>query len=193
MTRNRKPPSSYSQEVHSLIPKPAKKRQAKRPAEESVGSGDTPQPSTPYGRYLTAMETTDCLQMQEAFLEIFASDQPLPDEMRNRLAIAFEYLCAGVADPLLAPVKRRGGREEPLAKHMQKAAIRYLRWCEDKRFVANAYGVSIRTIERWIEEWRDKPIPPFADGFPDEERKYRIIEKAGEAYKRKFQRARRTK
>lgn len=111
--------------------------------------------------------------MQRAILDALQSDGPLPDEMRLHLAFAFEYLCAGIAPDLLTPVKRPGGREEPIAKHMQAAAIRYLRWVEEGRIqdshptstVATAYSVATRTVRNWQNAWCDLPTPGIHEEY----------------------------
>lgn len=105
--------------------------------------------------------------MQAAMLDLLQSGEPLPDEMRLHLALAFEYLCAGVAFDLLTPIKRPGGREPPIAKLAQEDGIRYLRWCVDGRIadaaavstVATAYQVSTATIRNWRSAWADRPTP----------------------------------
>lgn len=111
--------------------------------------------------------------MQRAILDALRADGPLPEEIRTDLAFAFEETCAGIASDLLQPVKRRGGRERPIAKHMQAAAIRYLRWVEDGRInddkptstVADAFGVNARTVRNWKEAWRDSSTPSIDDEF----------------------------
>jgi hypothetical protein len=111
--------------------------------------------------------------MQRAMLDALQSDGPLPDEMRLHLAFSFEHLCAGIASNLLTPVKRPGGRENPIAKHMQAAAIRYLRWVEGGLIqdnhptssVAKAYSVETRTVRNWQNAWRDLPTPGIHEEY----------------------------
>ncbi len=106
-------------------------------------------------------------EMQAAMLEALQSGAPLPEEMRLHLLFGFEHLCAGVEFDLFTPVKRPGGREPPILKKTQDAAIRYLRWCEDGRIkdlspnssVGSAYGVSTRTVANWRKAWGEKPLP----------------------------------
>ena len=128
---------------------------------------------TPDGKY-----TPDALnEMQQAILDVLRSDDPLPDEMRRDLAFAFEYLCAGITYDLLTPIKRPGGRKPPIGKHMQEAAIRYLRWVEDGRIsdprpiatVAQAYQVEERTVRNWRDAWRERPTPSLDDAFGHEQ------------------------
>ncbi len=105
--------------------------------------------------------------MQRAILYALRADGPLPEEIRMDLAFAFEEICAGIFSDLLTPVKRGGGRERPIAKHMQADAIRYLRWVEDGRIqdrsptktVAEAYEVGERTVRNWQTAWGDIPTP----------------------------------
>ena len=124
---------------------------------------------TPDGKY-----SSDALsKMQLAFRDALRGDGQLPDEMRQELAFAFEYLCAGIAVDLLLPVKRPGGREAPIAKHMQEAAIRYLRWVEDGRIVdakliatvAQSFDVDQRTVRNWRTSWRDRPTPGLYEEY----------------------------
>jgi hypothetical protein len=115
--------------------------------------------------------------MQRAILDALRADGPIPGEIRDHLAFAFEDICAGIESDLLSPVKRGGGRERPIAKHMQAAAIRYLRWVadgriEDKRAtatVAEAYGVTDRTVRGWNKAWRELPTPGLAEEFGADE------------------------
>lgn len=111
--------------------------------------------------------------MQRAILDALRADGQLPGEIRNHLAFAFEEVCTGIESDLLSPVKRGGGRERPIAKHMQAAGIRYLRWVEDGRIederptatVASAYGVTDRTVRFWKSAWRTLPTPGLCDEF----------------------------
>lgn len=116
-------------------------------------------------------------EMQRAILDALRSTEPLDGEMRRDLAFAFEYLCAGIAADLLTPTKRPGGREPPIAKKMQEAAIRYLRWVEDGRIadanpvatVARSYKVEARTVRNWRAQWQGKPAPSLYDDYgPDQ-------------------------
>lgn len=114
-------------------------------------------------------------EMQLAILEALRSGEPLPDEMRLHLTLAFEYLCAGVAFDLITPVKRPGGRQPPIARHLQAAAIRYLRWVEDGRIddqapvstIAAAYGVSTRAVGYWKSQWKGQGTPPVYQPWVD--------------------------
>lgn len=123
--------------------------------------------------------------MQRAILDALRADGPIPGEIRDHLAFAFEEICAGIKSDLLSPVKRGSGRERPIAKHMQAAAIRYLRWVEDGRIddkrptatVAEAYGVSKRTVQNWQIAWDDLPTPGIHDELgADEERDRELAE-----------------
>lgn len=112
-------------------------------------------------------------KMQHAMLDALRGDDPLPEEMRMHLAFALEDVCEGFISDLLQPVKRGGGRERPIAKHMQEAAIRYLRWVEDGRIpdkrptatVAEAFDVTTRTVRGWKTAWSDSPTPEVHDEF----------------------------
>ena len=144
-------------------------------------------------RYSSIAESTpaEVLAMQRAMLDALRATDPLPTEMRQHLAIAFEYLCEGIAFDLLTPIKRRGGREPPIAKHAQEAAIRYLRWCNDGRIadaspvneVANAYAVSTRTVCNWCRAWEGKPTPPLFEEWGAEQ-VTAFMKAAGKAYRR---------
>lgn len=111
--------------------------------------------------------------MQRAILNALRADGPIPSEIRDHLAFAFEEICAGIKSDLLSPVKRGGGRERPIAKHMQAAAIRYLRWVEEGRIqdkrptatVAEAYDVTDSAVRGWKRAWRTLPTPGIADEF----------------------------
>jgi hypothetical protein len=114
--------------------------------------------------------------MQRAILAALKSEAALPVEIRAHLAIAFEELCAGIASDLLTPLKHAGGRERPIAKHLQADAVRYLRWVEDGRIddpaptktVAAAYGVDARTARNWQRVWHNQPTPPLFEEYgPD--------------------------
>jgi hypothetical protein len=122
--------------------------------------------------------TPDAIKsMQLAILDALRADGPLPGEIRDHLAFAFEEICAGIESDLLTPVKRAGGRERPIAKHMQSGAIRYLRWVEDGLIsdkhptatVAGAYGVTDRTVRGWNKAWRGMPTPEISEEFGAEE------------------------
>ncbi|MDO9093999.1 MAG: hypothetical protein Q8R98_17725 [Rubrivivax sp.] len=124
---------------------------------------------TPDGEY-----TPEALEeMQAAMLDALRAEGPLPDEMRLHLGFAFEYVCAGLADQLLTPIKRPGGREAPIAKSAQQGAIRYLRWCEDGRIedsspvrtVAQAFDVVERVVRRWRAAWKDRETPALHEDF----------------------------
>jgi transposase-like protein len=135
-----------------------------------------------YRRYLAARclpardgaDTREALQgMQAAVLDALRAGEPLPDEMRLHLAFALENVCAGIADPLLSPISKPGGREAPIAKACQEGAIRYLRWCEDGRIhdpapvatVAKAFDVVERAITGWRRAWRDRETPKLSEAF----------------------------
>ncbi len=156
--------------------------------------------SSAYRRYVDARclptldgaYAADALQaMQTAILDALRGDGPLPGEMRLHLALAFEYLCAGVSFDLLTPITRPGGREPPIAKHTQQDGIRYLRWCDDGRItdpapastVATAYGVSTATVGNWRRAWADRPTPPlFEDYGADQVTDFMRV--SGKAYQR---------
>lgn len=133
-----------------------------------------------YARYLNArfeIEQTQqgeytpgaLKEMQAAMLDALQSSDPLPEEMRLHLCFGLEHLCAGVAFDLFTPVKRPGGREPPILKKTQEAAIRYLHWCKDGRIndksptstVGTAYGVNTRTVSNWLKAWGERPTPPL--------------------------------
>jgi hypothetical protein len=108
--------------------------------------------------------------MQRAIRDALRSGEPLPGEIRGDLAHAFEELCAGSRPELLAPVPHPGGRQRPIAKALQAAAIRYLRWVAEGRIddprpiatVVKAYGVTRRTVHGWVRAWKAEPTPPLA-------------------------------
>lgn len=129
--------------------------------------------------------------MQRAILNALQADGPIPGEIRAHLAFAFEEVCAGIESDLLSPVKRGGGRERPIAKHMQAAAIRYLRWVEEGRIqdnrptatVAEAYGVTDSAVRGWKRAWRTLPTPGLTEEFgADEVAKF--MQKTGGQYHR---------
>lgn len=112
-------------------------------------------------------------EMQWAMLEALRSTEPLPDEMRSRLCFAFENVCAGVFDELLQPLPSPGQPVPPILRHMQEAAIRYLRWVEDgriedhqpKKTVAACYGVTEKTVGNWLDSWDGKQVSDLFDDF----------------------------
>lgn len=112
-------------------------------------------------------------EMQAAILDALRTGEPLPLEMQRHLAVAFEYLQAGIAHLLLTPVRRPGGREAPILKHLQIDALRYLRWCEDGRIsdskplstVGTAFGVSTKTAGNWSRAWKGAALPPAPAHF----------------------------
>lgn len=137
---------------------------------------------SPHTRYLDAAcdagnvgsyTKENILLMQQAMRDALHSRDPLPDEMRSHLALAFEFLCNGFEYDLLTPAVSRGGRENPVAMQAQEAAIRYLRWVGDGRItdqfpvrsVASAYKVTERTVRNWIKSWSSKPTPPILEEF----------------------------
>ncbi len=130
-------------------------------------------------------------EMQAAMLDALRSGAHLPDEMRVHLALAFEYLCAGVAFDLLTPIKHPGGREPPILKHAQEDGIRYLRWCADGRIadaapsstVATAYGVSTATVRNWRTAWADRPTPLLFEDYGAEQ-VADFMRVSGKAYQR---------
>lgn len=111
--------------------------------------------------------------MQRAILDALRADGPLAGEIRDHLAFAFEEVCVGIESDLLSPVRRGHGRERPIAKHMQAAAIRYLRWVKDGRIkdkrptakVAEAYGVTDRAVRGWMRAWGTRPTPGIDEAF----------------------------
>lgn len=116
------------------------------------------------------------LKMQLAILDALRSGGPVDDEIRMDLAYAFECICAGLPSDLLQPMKRYGGREPVIARHMQGAAIRYLRWVEDGQIedkhpistVAKAYDVTTKTVTNWNRAWQDLPTPGIYEEYgPD--------------------------
>lgn len=142
---------------------------------------------TPDGRY-----TPDAVVgMQQAILGVLRSNDQLPNEMRQDLAFAFEHLCTGIAVDLLTPTKRPGGREPPIAKIMQEAAIRYLRWVDDGRLtdarpiatVAQSFQVAERTVRNWRKSWIGRPTPSLHDDFGQEEVTM-IMKATGKQYRR---------
>lgn len=102
-------------------------------------------------------------------LDALRSDDPLPKEMQRDLAFAYESLLAGMVDDLLKPEILYGARVPLITKHLQKEAIRYLRWVEDGRIddadpiatVAQAYQLGEKAIEKWCKEWSEQPTPSF--------------------------------
>lgn len=122
---------------------------------------------TPNGRY----STSALADMQLAIRDAFKGDGPLPSEMRRDLLFAFDDLCAGIANELLMLPFR--GTMKPIRRHLQEDAIRYLRWVEDGRIsdplavhnVAQWYGVSERTVRRWVSDWGVKPTPGLHGDF----------------------------
>lgn len=130
-------------------------------------------------------------EMQAAILDALRTGEPLPLEMRHHLAIAFEYLQAGIAHLLLTPVKRAGGREAPILKHLQIDALRYLRWCEDGRIsdvrpfstVGTTFGVSTKTAGNWSRTWKDVTLPPAPAHFGGPE-VANALKTSGAAYQR---------
>ena len=165
----------------------------------------TTKQKSPYGRYLDAkvgrLETGEfsphiAEKMQRAFLDALRSRDPLPDEMRVELAFAFEYVCAGYSPELLTPIKRPGGREPPIAKHLQSNAIQYLRWCDDGRIsdvsptktVSNAYNVGARTVRSWVRAWAGIPTPELHEDYGAKE-VTAFMKVSGKQYKRFLPRA----
>ena len=157
-------------------------------------------PLSPYRRYIDARclptpdakHAADAVQaMQSAMLDALRGTAPLPEEMRLHLALAFEYLCAGVEFDLVTPVKKPGGREAPIAKIAQEDGIRYLRWCEAGRIadaapvntVAAAYSVEPRTVRGWRAAWLDRATPPLAKGLGFEQ-VIDFMRISGRAYRR---------
>lgn len=156
---------------------------------------------TPYGRFLAAQDlptpngeySTEAIdEMRAAFLDALMAPDPLPSEMQLHLASAFEHLCAGVAVPLLTPAPRKGGPARNVtAARLVEAAIRYLRWCDDRRIldnspvstVAASYGVHTQTVTRWLAEWRARPTPPIVDGW-DGESVTRFMRSSAGAFRR---------
>jgi hypothetical protein len=131
-------------------------------------------------------------EMQQAILSALKAKGTIPKEMRLHLAFAFEEVCSGINSDLLAPVKRGGGRERPIAKHMQADAIRYLRWVENGRItderptatVAEAYGVTGRTVRGWKEAWREMPTPRIIEELATAETVARVMRASGKQYHR---------
>lgn len=130
-------------------------------------------------------------KMQMAILDALRCDGPVDDEIRMDLAYAFECICAGLPSDLLQPLIRYGGRESVIAKRMQGAAIRYLRWVEDGRIedkepifsVAEAYDVTTKTVTNWNRAWRDSPTPGIYEEYgPDAVA--RFMKAVGGSYRR---------
>lgn len=130
-------------------------------------------------------------KMQLAILDALRSDGPIPGEIRDHLAFAFEDICEGFTSDLLSPVKRGGGRERPFAKKLQAVAIRYLRWVEDGRIddrrptatVAEAYDVTTKTVRNWKKAWNETPIPESYEEYgPDAVT--RFMRATGKQYRR---------
>jgi hypothetical protein len=153
-----------------------------------------------YGRYLDSVclptpegeYTSEAISgMQHAMLDLLRSEEPIPDEMRRHLSLAFEYLCAGFEFDLVTPIRKRGGREMPIAKHFQECGIRYLRWCEETKItdsiptstVATAFGVSTKTVGVWYKKWGDKSTPPLFDEWGAAQVK-KFMEISGTNYQR---------
>ena len=110
-----------------------------------------------------AMMREAAAKMQVAFLHVLKTAEPIPDEMRVELAIAFEHLCAGKPVDLFTVVPAPGRKELPIAEMLRKDARRYIAWVKGGRIpdpnpfrsIAQAYGVTERTAHRWYESWSD--------------------------------------
>jgi hypothetical protein len=177
------------------VPKPTKT------AKNSSGKtgGETKQRSA-YGRYLDAIflptsegeySSEAITEMQHAMLDLLRSEEPMPEEMRRHLSLAFESLCAGVEYDLVTPVRRPGGRVAPILKATQEAGIRYLRWCVKNKIqdtaptstVATAYGVGTRAVRYWYKEWGTKATPALRRGLRARH-VVSFMEISGKAYQR---------
>ena len=130
-------------------------------------------------------------EMQAAILDALRTGEPLPAEMQRHLSLAFEYLQAGIAHLLLTPVKRPGGREAPILKHLQIDALRYLKWCEDGRIadvrplstIGTAYGVATKTVRNWRSHWEGTVLPEAPPHFGQQDVRA-ALQASGAAYHR---------
>lgn len=130
-------------------------------------------------------------EMQAAMLDALQTGEPLPGEMRRHLTLAFEYLQAGISHVLLTPVRRPGGREAPILKHLQIDALRYLQWCEEGKIadprplstVGTAYRVATKTAGNWKRNWVESTLPEVPAHF-DAAQVYEALQQAGAAYQR---------
>jgi hypothetical protein len=136
----------------------------------------------------------DMADLQRAMRDALASSQPLPSEIRRFLMVGFDFLCQGAAFPAFMPAGvsgRRGKKPRPVLRYVQEPAIRYLRWCkfkqltDDDRYgtVANAYGVSTRTVRAWEKAWSGCPLPGLVEDYGEAQVKS-FMQAAGISYQR---------
>lgn len=140
------------------------------------------------------LHSEDVADLQRALRDALASDQPLPPEMQRFLRVGFDFLCQGAEFPAFLPasVSGKGGKKpRPVLRYVQEPAIRYLRWCragqlEDRtrdKTVADAYGVSTRTVRDWERAWRHCALPDLVEGYGAEQVRS-FMQAAGLSYRR---------
>jgi len=165
-------------------------------------AGTAPQEAIhPYERFLRArvkrLEFADwtpeiAAEMQAAFLAALNSREPMPEEMRYELFLAFREVCAGIESPLLAPVRRHGGRQHPIARDLQADAMRYLQWVRASKIadhapvktVADTYGMTTTRVQQWQREWKGRELPPILPVYRSANFVTALMRTSGKAYRR---------
>ena len=107
-------------------------------------------------------------EMQAAYVELLSSEDPIPEEMREYLAVTFRFLCSGCPPALFKNVHGTGGSVSPLAHQFHRVAVAYLRACESGLIadespvtsVARAFEVTEGTVRRWKKRFEGEEQEP---------------------------------
>ncbi|MCC5794005.1 MAG: hypothetical protein JJT85_04625 [Chromatiales bacterium] len=100
------------------------------------------------------------IRMQEAYAEALASGEPLTDEMRQGLALAFRQLASGELPELFKPDPGPGRRMAWVSEMAIRSAVDYVRLSEEGlvhdaqpiKNVAAHFGVNERTVKTWLKK-----------------------------------------
>lgn len=133
-------------------------------------------------------------EIQQAFLDILKGNDPIPPEMRGRLAWAFENICAGVEDEIFIPYKRSGPPVTPVGEALKFAAFHYKYACDNnviidhnpKQTIAEAYGVNVKTVENWLKKTTVTDFSGISDEFSMAKHIEAMLKINGLHYKKRF-------
>jgi hypothetical protein len=152
------------------------------------------------GPYEYSKETIRELQL--AMLEALRADEPLPNEMRRHLADAFEYVCSGLEYDLTTPCQeKKVGSYSPFIQRLKIPAIRYRRWVDDgsildnspNETIAEAYGVSSRSVQTWLRNMKSELIPPLYEDWNSAEQVIKLMKEYGKTFQRSQKRVKNLK
>jgi len=126
---------------------------------------------SPYSLYLHAkydrLQRGDTLEnikvMQNAILLALRSDEPLKDEIKTELLVAFESLCKGYEPKLFSVSKGEGAKLKPVLEICIQDAVNFVAGAEifggkkgkieAEKLVSEEFGVTAKQARSWVKKY----------------------------------------